>query len=636
MCGIAGWVETQPMPAEGRVVKQVQQALRHRGPDATQWTKVHGATLIHTRLSIIDLSPAGVQPMANEDGTVWVIFNGEIYNHRKLRRELEKRGHRFRGKSDTEVLPHLYEEEGTQFLDRLRGMFALAIYDTKSRTLLLARDRFGIKPLFYAPTPERLAFASEINPLLCVPEIETQPNQQAISDFAAFLFIPAPQSFYRGIYALEPGEYLLASLDTNRIHWRTHRFYNWVISPNYQMSLDEAVEKADALIKSGVQRQLESDVPLGALLSGGIDSSLVCSAAQAEPNGQLHTFNVRFSDQSFDETWAAQKVAERIGSIHKTLDMDSVPGSWDFLTGLLNKTGQPFADTSLFAVNAVCRLMRKYVTVVLSGDGGDEGFGGYQLYWYLIRIARFQRLPEKLVTGMALMLNFLARKHKFLRSIAQRSQLIAEYDDVSVVAGLFRWIRAAEHRRLVRCGDVLPPRRFFEPQWEHRVHGRISRIDRLFALATEANTRFILPNDFLFKVDFASMRESIEVRVPMLDESLFEFGLQLPHHFKVKNGTCKRILRTVAEKKLPRSVAGKPKAGFSVPVDRWVDTKLLQQLKEALLSPSSRLPDFFSPSVYQPWVEAFTSRRGLPGMSRQGLYQRVMMLLAVHLFLEKG
>src|SRR5215467_7930272 len=243
MCGIAGWLGT--LLDNEKYAFRVVQSLRHRGPDAHGIRSWPEATLVHTRLSIIDLSPAGAQPMANEDGTVWTVFNGEIYNHREIRRDLEARGHVFKGHSDTEVIPHLYEEEGAEFVRQLRGMFALAIYDTRSRTLILVRDRFGIKPLFYAPGTDRLAFASEIRALLPLPGIDTRPDRQAIYDFAALFYIPAPETFYTGIRALQPGEMLEVHLDSGKVRSQTRIYHRWSIIPDTTLTLEEATDRAD-------------------------------------------------------------------------------------------------------------------------------------------------------------------------------------------------------------------------------------------------------------------------------------------------------------------------------------------------------------------------------------------------------
>ena len=633
MCGVAGWLGF--LPDGERYAVRMARALRHRGPDAEGIRSWPAATLVHTRLSIIDLSPAGTQPMANEDGTVWTVFNGEIYNHRELRCHLEARGHVFKGRSDSEVIPHLYEEEGPTCVAKLRGMFALAIFDTRARTLVLARDRFGIKPLFYAPAPHRLAFASEIRALLQLPGIDDRPDRQAIYDFSALLYIPAPETFYKGIRALEPGQMLEAQLGTHGISWKTRTYHRWTVAPDYAMSLREATDRTESLLTTAVHRQMESDVPLGALLSGGIDSSLVSAAAQDASAQRIKTFNVRFPDKKFDETWAAVEVAKHIGSLHTTLDMESVGGTWDHITGLLRHVGQPFADTSLFAVHAVCRLMRQHVAVALSGDGGDEAFGGYNTFWQLGRIASLQRVPAPFLYGASVGMSYLGRLGIIPGRFGKRLGELAGADDVAIVQNLFSWVREEEHGRLwVDKKEAESIRRLFEPQWDYALPKNASRIERLSAHTTEMNIRLRLPNDFLCKVDTASMKESLEVRVPMLDEDLFDFGLSLPHALKVRNRTCKLVLRAIAGRRLPSRVSGKPKMGFGIPVDTWVDTDFKIRLRETLLGPASRLSEYFEPKMYRPMVEAFCQGDVHPDISRQGLYQRVIMLLSLQLALS--
>jgi len=431
MCGIGGWLGNQT--DRGQLAARMVKALYHRGPDGNGIKSWPGATLVHTRLSIIDLSPAGAQPIGNQNGTIWCSFNDEIYNHHELRRDLESKGHVFRGRSDSEVLPHLYEEEGSGFVDKLRGMFAFAIYDPRSRRLLLARDRFGIKPLFYAPQHDRLAFGSEIPALLEVPDIDTRPDRQAIYDFAALFYIPAPETFYTGIRALQPGELLEAQWDGRAVDWRVRRYHQWSISPDVSMTLEEAVDRTETLVTAAVHKQLESDVPIGSLLSGGIDSSVISAVAQRSGSG-IRTFNVRFPEKRFDETLAAEAVAKHIGSEHTTLSMDTDQGTWKKITDLLLHPGQPFADVSFFAVNAVCRLMRQSVTVALSGDGGDEVFGGYTIYWRLARIARWQAFPAPLLYGGALALSPFGHYGRRLR---KRMRNVAQADDTSVIQSMY-------------------------------------------------------------------------------------------------------------------------------------------------------------------------------------------------------
>ena len=624
------------LPEAETYAARLQRALRQRGPDghgAQLWTN---AGLVHTRLSILDLSPAGAQPIANEDRTVWAVFNGEIYNHKEIRRHLETRGHVFKGHSDSEVLPHLYEEEGGEFVKKLRGMFAIAIYDTRTRTLILARDRFGIKPLFYAHVKNRLAFASEISALKEIPGIDLRPDRQAIYDFAALFHIPAPETFYIGIRALQPGQIIEARFDGEGVVCKTQKYQQWVIDRDSDITLSEAVDRADQLLTTAVKNQLESDVALGSLLSGGIDSSLVSAAAQTALGRGLRTFNVEFSEKDYDETWAAVAVANHIGSEHQTLVMNCKGGTWENITNLLRYAGQPFADTSLFAVNAVCRLMRSHVTVALSGDGGDEAFGGYDLYWRIGQIALGQMLPVQVWQSGAAFLSCLAQIGFLNNRLPERIRKLGGADDAAVIQTLWCWIREEEHSRLCHDVDALPVRRLFESQWTYNLPKSASHLEYLSAHLTEVNTRLILPNDFLFKVDTASMKESLEVRVPMLDEALFEFAISLPHRLKVRGRTGKRILREIAKRRLPKTVAAKPKRGFELPMDTWVDEDFKVRLKDSLLGSSSKLSDFFRPEIYTPLVEAFCNNIAYPAMSRSGVYQRIIMLLSVQLAMEQN
>jgi asparagine synthase (glutamine-hydrolysing) len=608
-------------------------AIHHRGPDGRGIQRLDGATLIHARLSIIDLSPAGAQPMANEDGTVWTTFNGEIFNHRELRQWLESRGHRFRGRSDTEILPHLWEEEGPAFVSRLRGQFALSIYDPARRTLFLARDRFGIKPLFYAETGGGLAFASELRALLDVPGVDLSPEPQALSDLAALFCIPAPLTFYRGIRALEPGATLTCSLRSGRLETRTGSFHQWSIAPDPSLTLEQAVSRAAELAENGVRSQLESDVPLGAMLSGGIDSSLVSAYAQKNLAGRLNTYNVQFSSGGYDETGAAKMAAAHIGSNHQTISVDPRFGDWDEVTDLLRHAGQPFADTSVFGVQAVTSAMREHVTVALSGDGGDEAFGGYRLYGQLAGLHRWRTLPAAAQSSALLGLRAVAATGRIPRRFVGRMEQFRRADDPEMLRQLFGWTQNAEHAALIGRSGLLPVRRLFERMWEHRFEGRVSPVERLSALATEVNTRLILPNDFLFKVDIASMRSSLEVRVPMLDEELFALGLTLPHALKVDGRDGKRVLRQVARRVLPAELVTKPKQGFSVPFDTIATPAFKVAARETLLDPNARIAGWMNPDVYRPIVEAFAEGRSLPAISREGLYQRTILFLSTELAL---
>jgi asparagine synthase (glutamine-hydrolysing) len=584
---------------------------------------------------VIDLSPTGTQPMSNEDETIWTVFNGEIYNHHELRGYLKARGHVFKGTSDTEILPHLYEEKGPAFVGELRGMFALAVYDSITRTMVLARDRFGIKPLFYAPGKNRFAFASEIRALLLLPGVDARFDRQAIHDFAALFYIPGPETLYEGIRAVKPGEIVIVRFDDHGITYHSRKYYDWSINPDYNMTISNAVEHAEGLLTAAVKKQLQSDVPLGSLLSGGIDSSLVSAAAQAALGGSLETFNVKFPDNEYDETWAAVAVANHIGSHHQTLDLEYSRGTWENVTTLLLHGGQPFADTSLFAVNAICKMMRPYVTVALSGDGGDEAFGGYDFYAQIARIFQWQHLPKPVQWGALGSLGSFSRLGLFPERLLERIRDLDTDDNTRIIQSLFCWIREDEHRSICHDTNLLPVRRLFEPQWEYHLKPHASRLERLAAHTAEVNVRLMLPDDFLFKVDIASMKESLEIRVPMLDEALFEFGLSLPYRLKVKGRRCKRVLREIARLWLPLRVAQKRKWGFGIPFDRWVDADFKTRLRETLLGMSTRISEFFRPESYAPVIKAFCDDGICPGTSRQGLAQRTIMFLSLELALSR-
>lgn len=638
MCGIAGWLGPLSDPAP--VVSRLQGALAHRGPDGRGSQVWDDGALVHTRLSVIDLTECGTQPMANEDATVWAVFNGEIYNHRELRRWLEGRGHRFKGRSDTEVIPHLYEEEGSEFPSRLRGMFAVAVMDLRRRRLVLARDRFGIKPLFHTagPTGEAtsIAFASEIPALLEVPGIDERPDPQAIFDFAALSYIPSPLTFFRGIRSLEPGQVMEVSLGPGPSVRRSRPFHRWAVTTDRGITMDQAVDRTAELIAGAVGSQIEADVPLGALLSGGIDSSLVSAAAARGAAGGLSTFNVRFPEVAYDETWAALEASRHIASRHTVLDMEHGSGTWAYVTDLLTRFGQPFADSSVFAVNQVCRLMRRHVTVALSGDGGDEGFGGYNWHRQVGRLARAQTFPPWSWRLAAAALRPLAGCRLVSHSAVGGLGDLAGADDAAILEYLLSWVGPADHAALCHGGDLLPVRRHFEPQWDHGSQAKGSRVERISSLGSEVGARLVLANDFLPKVDMASMKESLEVRVPMLDEDLFAFGLTLPPHLKVRGGQAKLVLRALAARQLPPAVANKPKRGFGVPVDTWVDADFKTHVRDALLGPDTGLPEFFREDAYRPLVTAFCEDRPVALLSRQELFQRVTMMLAVHLALENA
>jgi len=634
MCGIGGWIGDVAGGTE--LAEAMLRHLRHRGPDGAASRSWPFGTLVHTRLRVIDCSPAGDQPMPNEDGSVWVVFNGEIYNHRELRRWLEERGHRFVGRADTEVVPHLYEELGDEAVTRLRGMFAVAVFDLRRRRLVLARDRLGVKPLFVAETGGGLAFASEIAALRAVPEVDTRVDPQAVADFCALCFVPAPLTWFRGIRAVEPGELLLADLGSGRLEIERRFYHEWRIAPDSSLTLEAAAEQVDAALRAAVSSQLESDVPLGALLSGGIDSSLVVAEAMSSlGSAGLSTYNVAFPDAVYDESWAARAVAEHLGTRHEELRLEDGGGDWELVCALLRHAGQPFADSSIFAVDAIARVMRERVTVALSGDGGDEGFGGYASFLRVVPAAALEVWPRPLRDLLARATAVGGRLGVMSAGAVEAIAALRDGDDVALLTAFHSWVRGEELGRLVApLGRVEPVRRWFERRWSVDRSAVSTGIERISSLLTEVSARLMLPNDYLFKVDCASMRHALEVRVPMLDEELVALGLRLPHRLKVAGGSTKVLLRHLAARYLPKRVAEKPKAGFSVPVDSWVASGFRNRLRERFLTGHSPCEDLMSEKVFRPWVEAFLAGYPLRGISRAGLYQRIVMLLAADLALE--
>jgi asparagine synthase (glutamine-hydrolysing) len=638
MCGLAGWIGSDVIDA--RTEERVLSALHHRGPDAHGKATGTGWGLLHTRLSILDTSHAADQPFRSEDHSVLVVFNGEIYNHRDLRRGLEARGHTFRTRCDTEILPALYLEEGEDFASSLRGMFAIALLDTRTQTLHLARDRFGIKPLFVADSGTSLFFASEIAALSSFPRVDLRPDPQAIADFVALHVTPGPSTFYRGVENLEPGARLTVRREGRSISRRRHRFHCWRVAPDPSLTPDKAAAEAAELVDLAVSAQLESDVPLGALLSGGIDSSLIASAARsALPD--LRTFSVRFKDPEFDESSAANWVAEHISSTHKVLEFEGAAPEWDDLTATLRQCGQPFADTSLFAVDALCRLVRANVTVALAGDGGDEGFGGYDHYLKLPAIARVLGTVPRWVRQVAVppataATALVARAGLAPTQLPTRLRdLAATRDFPDALANLGSWIRPREFDRLWTGPRVEGPRRLFCPTWEHDLPTSAPALERLAGLAVEVDVRVRMANDYLPKVDTASMRSSLEVRVPMLDEELFDLGLRLPYRLRTDDGVTKRVLRDVASQSVP-GIAGLPKHGFGVPVDTWMPPAIRARLRREVGRPGGPVRDFVSADWINHTLDHFVAGSVPAGVTRQGLYQRAVMLLSLHLFLSGG
>jgi len=581
---------------EGRVdadrVAAMSRTLVHRGPDSFGEFSDGSAALAARRLSIIDLE-TGDQPIANEDGTLHVVQNGEIYNYRELRHELERAGHRFRTHGDTEVLLHLYEEHGDRFAERLRGMFAIAIWDARRRRLVLARDRFGIKPLYYREVRGELAFASELRAL---PRGEI--DLDAVEAFLAFNSIPAPLTIFREVRKLPAGHLLV--WEDGRIE--LERFGRPTPVPVEELRGDEEaelVEELRARLRDSVRAHLVSDVPVGVLLSGGVDSALLAALAAAESSEPLRTFSIGFEERSFDELADARRVAERYGTQHRELVLR--PDAALLLPALAEAFDEPFADSSALPTYLVSELAASDVKVALSGEGGDELFGGYYTY-----------VADLLATRVG----GLARLARPLVELLPASSAKASFDYKAK-----RFVRAAHLPPLERHHGW---KEIFSAEARSELTGRRSPFDPVdllraryaetegadeLARLQDVDLGVYLVDDLLVKTDRASMAHSLEARVPYLDTVVTNLALALPTRHKVRGLSKKVLLRKAAAPLLPREIVHGKKRGFSIPAAAWLRGELVPFARETLSRETLRRQGFFQPESVQRLLDEHVAGR---------------------------
>jgi asparagine synthase (glutamine-hydrolysing) len=602
MCGIAGMLGESGYVADAAVVRRMCDVIVHRGPDDEGFYVNGPVGLGMRRLSIIDLA-TGHQPISNEDGTVWIVFNGEIYNFADLRKDLSARGHVFRTNTDTEAIVHLYEEFGSECVPHLRGMFAFAIYDRKNRSLLLARDRLGKKPLHYALHDGRLLFGSEIKSLLeAAPEL-AEVNREALLSYFYFGYIPDPQSAYRGIHKLPPGH--LLEFSDGRANVRQY----WNL-PAYgtqsSLSEEECLEELERRLFEAVRIRLISDVPLGALLSGGVDSSIVVALMARASSQPVKTFTIGFDQTEFDESHYARQVATKFGTDHHELILKpDVVGMLEKLTPGLE---EPFADSSILPTYYVSCLARKHVTVALSGDGGDELFAGYERYARLLRKSNFNYLPqwlgrlyrEKIYYWLPI--DFYGRRLLFNGSLPVRDRYI---DDLSYFATRGRERALFSHDFLTWADSVASPVNTFRRSFDEAPAKDL--VSQLLYL----DTKTYLPFDILTKVDRMSMATSLEVRVPILDHVFVEWVTTLPMSFKFRNMSGKYIFKKLAERLgIPAKVLHRPKSGFAVPLVHWMRKELKEDLVEILLERRTLERGYYSATALRRLLqEHLTGRR---------------------------
>ncbi len=621
MCGIAGRFHPERLPPAPEWSARADALLAHRGPDGRGAYRDAHCELVHRRLALIDLSPTGHQPMPNEDASVYVVFNGEIYNHRALRTELEGHGHIFRSTSDTEVLVHLYEDLGERMVERLRGIFALAVYDRTLRRLLLARDRFGVKPLFHALHGGQWVFASEI---------------QACYDFLGLGYVPEPATGFANVEALAPGTIMVIDARGARLS----AFHSVQARSNARWTLDGCADEVSTALLDAVGSQSVADVPVAALLSGGIDSSLVVAARHHATGDGTTTFNVRFPDASHDETPRAHAVAAHYGTHHVTVDLPEGALRADAILDLLRHFDQPFADTSLIPTYWIARAVREQgIICTLSGDGGDEGFGGYPLFWRANALMRLTQLPAWTTrAAVAVGDRLMPWTQNWGRQVSKAAALAeASRSDPSVLmAGLSNYLSESQKQELVSAGareGLEPAYRLYD---DHHPTA-VADLEQLSRRLTETQFAVSLPSQMLRKVDMMSMRAGIEVRVPLLDERVVDVGLSLSHSLKTDGRKGKLVLRALADRWLPTHVARSGKRGFSIPLDVMAPAELHTALADLLLGPGARTMACIDPTVVRGWLDGFRRAGGgdhAGSLSREGLYRRLVSVLALELWLR--
>jgi len=603
MCGIAGFVEsdstTSPLLEDERadLIHRMCDVIRHRGPDDEGVFVDRGVAIGMRRLSIIDLS-TGHQPIHNEDRTIWIVFNGEICNFPALRRDLEAAGHRFYTNTDTEAIVHAYEQWGLDGVRQLRGMFGFAIWDAKARRLLVARDRIGIKPMHYAVAGGRLYFGSEIKSLLEAPDLPRDLDPDALDHYLSFLYTPRDGSIFAGVRKLPPGH--LLTWQDGRLD--VHQYWELPATESFRGSEADAVGGLRSTLADAVKSHLISDVPLGAVLAGGVDSSLVVGLMAETSGRRVKTFSIGFDEPAFDELEHARTVAAHFGTDHHELVVK--PDAVSILDRLIAHFDEPFADSSAIPTWYVSEMARRHVTVVLSGDGGDELFGGYDRYLPHPRVVAFDtygpRALRRVAAIAAARLPHGTRGKNFLRHVGR--------DEHGRYIDAIRFFGADEKPELLSA-DLR--RALTAPDPEVRLASHFDRFAQLpwpsQMMRFDAET--YLPEDVLTKVDRMSMAHSIESRVPLLDNEVVTFASSLPAAMKIRDGRRKHVLKEVAATLLPKAILDRKKQGFGVPLGVWFRGNLRELFADTLLSPASLQRGYFEAPFVRRIVDEHLSGR---------------------------
>jgi asparagine synthase (glutamine-hydrolysing) len=626
MCGIVGLVRNDGKAIDEGLLSRMNHAIRHRGPDDDGFYVNGSVGLAMRRLAIIDLK-SGQQPIHNRDRTAWIVFNGEIYNYLELREKLEKLGHTFYTNSDTEAIVHAYDQYGPDCPNHLRGMFAFAIWDERTQELFLARDRVGKKPLLYAHLNGQFVFGSEFSALLLHPEISKDIQPEAIDSYLSFMCVPAPLTAYKAIRKLEPGH----SLRWRKGEISTQRYWQPDFSKKLDISEEEAGERAIAILRDSVKVRLMSEVPLGAFLSGGIDSSAVVALMSQESSEKVKTFSIGFEEQDFSELHHAKRIAEHVGAEHHEFIVK--PDAVEILPMLVEHYGEPYADSSAVPTYYVARETRKHVTVALNGDGGDELFAGYERYAAMQLAENYRKFPKFLRESVIRSAVGLIPTSEITKSRAKSAKRFLEAASLPKVDRYMRWVStfdssaksslySDDFRRETTTGFA---KSLLEPWFIHANGSGI--VDA--ALLTDLMT--YLPNDLLVKVDIATMAVSLEARSPFLDHHLIEFAASLPERLKLRRLTTKYLLKKVLRQLLPAENLDRRKMGFGVPIGHWFRGKMQPFLREVVLSEKALRRNLFRPEAVKQFVELHT--RGERDYSHQ-LWTLLMLELWFQRFID--
>jgi asparagine synthase (glutamine-hydrolysing) len=603
MCGLVGIFDLRgERPVDEPLLGRMNERQRHRGPDEGGVHVEPGVGLGHRRLSIIDLA-SGQQPLYNEDGSVVIVFNGEIYRYADTAAELARRGHRFRTRSDTEVIVHAWEEWGEACVDRLRGMFAFALWDRNRRTLFLARDRLGKKPLYYARIADgHLVFGSELKSLLVHPGLDRTVDPRAVEDYFAYGYVPDPKTIFAGVAKLPPGHSL--TVVRGRPVPTPRRYWDVAFEPSLQVRESDAARELIDRFREATRIRMVAEVPLGAFLSGGVDSSAVVAAMAGVSADPVKTCTISFDDPAYDEARYAAEVARRYGTEHHVERVD--PESFELLDTLTDVYDEPFADSSALPTYRVCQLARRHVTVALSGDGGDESLAGYRRYrWHTYEERVRRLLPAALRHGL---FGLLGRLYPKLDRAPQVLRAKSTFESLArdSVDGYFHAVST--------LGDPLRER-LFAPGFRRELQGyRAAEVLREHAAAAPAkhplslaqylDLKTWLPGDILVKVDRASMAHALEVRSPLLDHTLVEWLARLPPGLKVRGREGKYLFKKVLEPLLPHETLYRRKMGFSVPLARWFRGPLRERVRESLLGPVLGASGWFDRAFLEHLIDA--------------------------------